>query len=607
MTDGISGDDRRGTAQPNRADGRSRPSYLSSFRGVVGPDPDTGQPGRWERPYSLGDNGLTPDQRNETMASYRKYIERQVHSFLGYQANQHAEYSQQLSWMLDHHVNNLGDPFTEGNFTVNSKEFERDVLDYFARLWRAKTPHSTDDGESYWGYVLSMGATEANLYGLWNARDYLKGRALVLDPTDPTRLLWVSAIAASPVHSAEVTDGDGGHQNDTDTGNQCTPVAFYSADTHYSLTKAVRVLGIPTFAQLGKSRYADQCPFGGPWPDEVPSADDASGPGSIDVDKLCVLVDFFAARGYPALISLNVGTTFKGAYDPVSDIEPRIVSIMRKHGMYERDLHLPDGTPHGKTITRHGFWIHVDGALGAAYLPYLRIAKQSGDQRDQRVPNLPPIPDFDFAIEHVFSISMSGHKWIGAPWPCGIYMTKTKYQLEPPDIPTYIGSPDTTFAGSRNGFSAVLLWEHLARYSQAEHVERALAAQDIAAYAVHELSALGNKLNTDLHVARTPLALTVRFLKPADKLVFKYSLSTETYQSDTSLDYAHLFVMPGVTKELIDRLIEDLSKPDAFAKPAQTAPRAAVSAKAVSVVPDQPTSATPPDAAAVPLVGRGFQ
>lgn len=604
MTDVISGDDRRGIEQPNRADGRSRPSYFSSFHGVVDPDAGAGQPDRWQLPYPLGDNGLTPEQRHETVASYRQYIEHQVGSFLGYQANQHAEYSHQLSWMLDHHVNNLGDPFTEGNFTVNSKEFERDVLDYFARLWRATTPHSPDDGESYWGYLLSMGSTEANLYGLWNARDYLNGRALVLDPTDPSRLLWVSAIAASPVDGADVLGADSGPQNNTDTGNQCTPVAFYSADTHYSLTKVARVLGIPTFAQIGRSLYADQCPFADRWPDEVPSVDDDNGPGSIDVDKLCAAVDFFASRGYPALISLNVGTTFKGAYDPVADIEPRIVQIMRKHGMYERVLHLPDGTPHGKTVTRHGFWIHVDGALGAAYLPYLRMAKQAGDHR---VANLPPIPNFDFAIKHVFSISMSGHKWIGAPWPCGVYMTKTKYQLKPPDMPAYIGSPDTTFAGSRSGFSAVLLWEHLARYSQADQVQRALDAQEIAAYAAQELTTLANKLNRDLHVARTPLALTVRFLKPADTLVFKYSLSTETYQSDSSVDYAHLFVMPGVSKELIDRLIDDLSERGAFPEPAQTSSRAAVSAEAVSVASDLPTIAARLPGIAVPVVGRGFQ
>jgi histidine decarboxylase len=551
--------------------------------------------GPWELPFELGDNGLAPDQRHETLTSFREYIERQVHSFLGYQANQHAEYSTQLSWMLDHHVNNLGDPFVPGNFTVNSKAFERDVLDYYARLWHAKSPHSAADDDSYWGYVLSMGSTEGNLYGLWNARDYLKGKALVEDPEDPRQLLWVSAIKASRLDGDDLAGEDDAQQHRT-------PVAFYSADTHYSLTKAVRVLGIPTFAEIGDKRYPHECPLEGfrdKWPAEVPSVEGDHGFGSIDVDKLCTLVEFFASRGHPALINLNLGTTFKGAYDPVAAIEPRIVKIMRDHNMYDLVWTLP----YDETITRRGFWIHVDGALGAAYLPYLRMAKKAGIAG---APALPDIPEFDFGIEHVFSVAMSGHKWIGAPWPCGIYMTKVKYQLRPPDNPVYTGSPDTTFAGSRDGFASVVLWEHLARYSHVEQMKRAVAAQDLANYAFHALTELGKELHRDLHVARTPLSLTVRFLKPVDPLVFKYSLSTEEYLSEQGIVYAHLFVMPGVTKELIHRLIDDLRKPRAFDEPAKRARPAAVSARAISDLTDAAEVSASLPATAVPLVGRGF-
>jgi histidine decarboxylase len=566
----------------------------SSGDTMPSPAPGAGppNPGRWELPHRLSKDGVPASERAATIAAYRTYIERQVDSFLGYQANQHADYSAQLSWMLDRSVNNLGDPFIDGNFTVNSKAFERDVLDYFARLWRARGRDHPDPGEAYWGYVLSMGSTEANLYGLWNARDYLKGRALVSDPANPERLLWMSAVAATRVGGA-AADSSG-----PDDTTQFSPVAFYSADTHYSLTKAARVLGIPTFAEVGTSEYPDQCPLGGAWPDEVPSVDGDAGPGSIDVEKLCTLVEFFAARGHPALITLNLGTTFKGAYDPVGEIAPKVADIMRRHGMYERILQVPDGTARPKTVKRHGFWIHVDGALGAAYLPYLRMARHAGGAR---VAGLPPVPEFDFSVADVFSIAVSGHKWIGAPWPCGIYMTKTKYQLKPPDMPAYVGSPDTTFAGSRDGFSAVLLWEHLARYTQDEQIDRALTAQEIAAYAVDKLTALGTTLGRNLYVGRTPLALTVRFLKPVDALVFKYSLSTETDISDQSIDYAHLFVMPGVTMDLIDRLIADLAKAGAFPEPPPITDRAA------AVVTVTPTVATPLAGAAVPLTGRGFE
>jgi hypothetical protein len=42
-----------------------------------------------------------------------------------------------------------------------------------------------------------------------------------------------------------------------------------------------------------------------------------------------------------------------------------------------------------------------------------------------------------------------------SPSPCGIYLTRTKYQLAPPNMPEYIGTPDTTFAGSRDRSSSV--------------------------------------------------------------------------------------------------------------------------------------------------------
>ena len=62
---------------------------------------------------------------------------------------------------------------------------------------------------------------------------------------------------------------------------------------------------------------------------------------------------------------------------------------------------------------------------------------------------LKPGPMFDFRLDFVSSIVTSGHKWIGAPMLCGVYLTQNKFRMKPPSAtPTYIGSPDTTFAGS---------------------------------------------------------------------------------------------------------------------------------------------------------------
>ena len=49
-------------------------------------------------------------------------------------------------------------------------------------LWNGRWPYKLDDPETYWGYVLTVGLTEGNLYAAWNARDYLSGKYLYYDP-----------------------------------------------------------------------------------------------------------------------------------------------------------------------------------------------------------------------------------------------------------------------------------------------------------------------------------------------------------------------------------------------------------------------------------------
>ena len=49
--------------------------------------------------------------------------------------------------------------FTEGSsYGVHAKQFEDEVLDWFARLWEIGK-------EDYWGYITSSG-TEGNLHGI---------------------------------------------------------------------------------------------------------------------------------------------------------------------------------------------------------------------------------------------------------------------------------------------------------------------------------------------------------------------------------------------------------------------------------------------------------
>ena len=138
-----------------------------------------------------------------------------------------------------------------------------------------KSPSDPANKESYWGYVLSMGSTEGNLYALYNARDYLKGKALYRESNEDLSYVRPLKQTAYPK-------------------NAYHPVAFFSQDTHYSITKVVRALEIRTFYEVGEKEYRGLCPItaDGRWPTEVPSEHGNAGPGSIDVDKLIQLVEF---------------------------------------------------------------------------------------------------------------------------------------------------------------------------------------------------------------------------------------------------------------------------------------------------------------------------
>ncbi|SDC31262.1 PLP-dependent aminotransferase family protein [Actinokineospora iranica] len=529
--------------------------------------------------FELGPNGVPPDKRFRALNRLAAFLEDKRDHMLGYQVTEDMDaYQEDLSRFMKMHCNNLGDPFQAGGYKVNTKPLERAVLKYFTKLWHG-IPYKAGKKDSCWGYGLSMGATEGNLYAMWNARDYLEGKRL-LSSGDTLKIQPLSYVAPM---AAEGKD------------HAYEPVIFYSQDTHYSFAKAIRVLKLPTFGQMGRDRYPNDCPLGGEWPDEVPSAlppktgkDDqypSFGPGSIDVDKLVVLVKFFAEKGYPIIVNLNYGSTFKCAYDDVRAVSDRLITVFGDNGLISRDVEYEGGG----SEKRRGFWIHVDGALGAGYMPFLDMAAK--DPKYGYEPEV-DIPEFDFGLKSTYdsglpgekpvnvdmvsSIALSGHKWMGAPWPCGILVTKVKYQMQPPGQAEYIGSLDTTFAGSRNGFSPIVMWDHLAQHPDDRQISKAVHSQRMAAYLVEKLKMVEkywrnkNEDDTlDLFIDRTPLAITVRFRRPNPDIVAKYSLSTVTMRmipdDDTSIRHlAHAFCMSFTTQDRIDTFALDLCGDDAF-------------------------------------------
>lgn len=105
----------------------------------------------------------------EALKDLLENVKEQTELFLGYPVAKDFDY-QALSDFLKYPMNNLGDPFVTSTYGVGSRELEKEVIQFFAELFRAPA-------DNWWGYVTN-GGSEGNLYGLYLARE-LHPKAMV--------------------------------------------------------------------------------------------------------------------------------------------------------------------------------------------------------------------------------------------------------------------------------------------------------------------------------------------------------------------------------------------------------------------------------------------
>lgn len=529
-----------------------------------------------QRRFSLPPTGLTTAQRDDAVRVIAERADRSGGGPAGWKPELTPDYSTRMPWLLDLQLNNTGDPFSTHSSRKDSRYCERAVLDYFAALWnnnwpnRASLPKEATEisegnaSDYYWGYVLSLGRTEANIHALYNARDYLKGR--MLREIDGPPEADDEENSASDRNDCRVVYADPLPEPNND--NAYRPIIFYSADVHYSVVKAVRLLELQTFFQEGNARYPGQCPItiNGEWPEQVPSHDyDRNDPlsGSVRIDDLTTLVRFFAMRGYPVIIVLNLGTTWKGAYDDVPAVNKMLLGLKEEFPwLWDRPVRYENGDSPGE-IRRRNFWVHVDGAYGAAFLPFIEMAHNRGMILQKG-------PIFDFRNESVMSIGCSVQRWIGGPTPAGVFMTRNNFRLIPPEMTDLLHDTESTLAGSRSGLQTMLMWDFISRISYEECMQRALDAHDAAEYLESAMRDLERELRfrfgdePDLWIARSRLALTVRFRLVNQELSNAWSLSSQRLwvpvgpSKRQARTYSHLYVRSSMTRSDIDRFVDSL-------------------------------------------------
>ncbi|XWS15252.1 hypothetical protein CRYUN_Cryun35bG0078900 [Craigia yunnanensis] len=144
------------------------------------------------------------------------------------------------------------------------------------------------------------------------------------------------------------------------------------------------------------------------------------------------------------------------------------------------------------------------------------------------------------------SVSVSGHKFVGCPMPCGVQITRMEHINVLSCNVEYLASRDATIVGSRNGHAPIFLWYSLNRKGYKGFQKEVQKCLRNAHYLKDRLreSGIGAMLNE--------LSSTVVFERPRDEeFVRRWQLACEG-------NIAHVVVMPNVTIEKLDVFLNEL-------------------------------------------------
>jgi histidine decarboxylase len=99
---------------------------------------------------------------NTRLRQFLQTVQQHSQTYIGYPAGVQFNYTE-LFPFLAYNLNNIGDPFVDSTTGMNTRSFEREVIQFFAELFKAPPGN-------WWGYVTN-GGSEGNLYGLYLARE----------------------------------------------------------------------------------------------------------------------------------------------------------------------------------------------------------------------------------------------------------------------------------------------------------------------------------------------------------------------------------------------------------------------------------------------------
>lgn len=144
------------------------------------------------------------------------------------------------------------------------------------------------------------------------------------------------------------------------------------------------------------------------------------------------------------------------------------------------------------------------------------------------------------------SVSVSGHKFVGCPMPCGVQITRMEHINVLSSNVEYLASRDATIMGSRNGHAPIFLWYTLNRKGYKGFQKEVQKCLRNAHYLKDRL------LDAGISAMLNELSSTVVFERPQDEeFVRRWQLACQG-------NIAHVVVMPNVTIDKLDDFLNEL-------------------------------------------------
>jgi histidine decarboxylase len=228
----------------------------------------------------------------------------------------------------------------------------------------------------------------------------------------------------------------------------------------------------------------------------------------------------------PALVVATVGTTFKGASDPVDAIQAALAG---------RESYL-----------------HLDAALFGGFLPHTRFA----DVVAHRVGGA--------AAARYDSIAVSCHKFFGFPSPAGIFITRRaafedfRRRFGAVHDPEYLLQVPGTITCSRD---AVKPAEFHFYSSQEDFARQRADAERILRDTGYLLEQMQARFPALAAVRADERSNIVYFRRPSDAVVETYSLATMgIVRGGARVPHAHVVVMPHATRDVLEQFLDDLGR-----------------------------------------------